>query len=303
MNNHKINQINTYLTQLQQNIASTLSRLDGKKDFVQDNYNDQHGNTSCTWVIENGAVFEKGAVNFSHIHGKNLPKSATAKRPELAGKSFQVLGISLIMHPVNPFVPTTHMNVRFFCTDAVGDDTPTWWFGGGYDLTPYYGFIDDCRHWHQTAKNACEPFGTDVYSRFKKWCDDYFYIKHRQEPRGIGGLFFDDLNDWPFERCFEFMQAIGDSFLPAYTPIVEQRKTHDYQQQHKDFQCYRRGRYAEFNLVYDRGTLFGLQHGGRIESILSSLPPQVTWRYNWQPETGSEEEALYKTFLLVKDWV
>jgi coproporphyrinogen III oxidase len=253
-------------------------------------------------VITNGAVIEQGGVNFSHVFGTQLPASATAHRPELAGRSFQAMGVSLVIHPNNPFVPTSHANVRFFMAEKEGAD-PVWWFGGGFDLTPYYGNEDDCREWHQTAKTACDPFGADVYPRFKKWCDEYFYLKHRQEARGVGGLFFDDLNEWDFETSFAFMRSVGDHYIKAYRPIVNRRKDTPYNDEHRDFQLYRRGRYVEFNLVYDRGTIFGLQTGGRTESILMSLPPLVKWRYNWQPEPNSPEAKLYTDFLPHRDWL
>jgi len=252
--------------------------------------------------MEDGTVFEKAGINFSHVFGAELPPSATAARPELTGRSFQAMGVSLVIHPHNPYVPTTHANVRFFVAEKAGAD-PVWWFGGGFDLTPYYGFREDAVHWHRLAQEACTPFGKDIYPRYKKWCDDYFYIKHRNEPRGIGGLFFDDLNAGGFEYCCSLMISIGNHFLPAYLPIVERRKDIAYGEREKDFQRYRRGRYVEFNLVYDRGTLFGLQSGGRTEAILMSLPPQVNWRYDWQPEPGTPEAELYEVFLKPKDWL
>jgi len=241
-------------------------------------------------------------VNFSHVMGEQMPPSATAARPELAGRRFEAMGVSLVIHPNNPFIPTSHANVRFFIAEKEGEE-PVWWFGGGYDLTPYYGNDEDCEHWHQTAKDACSPFGDDVYPKYKKWCDEYFYLKHRNEPRGVGGLFFDDLNKLGFEQSFAFMQAVGSSFTKAYTPIVEKRKNTPFTDAHKQFQLYRRGRYVEFNLVHDRGTLFGLQTGGRTESILMSLPPLVRWEYNWSPEPGSEEAKLYDYYLQPKEWV
>ncbi|NJN45415.1 MAG: oxygen-dependent coproporphyrinogen oxidase, partial [Candidatus Competibacteraceae bacterium] len=247
-------------------------------------------------ILQDGAVFEQAGINFSHVWAEQLPPSASASRPELAGRSFQALGVSLVIHPRNPYVPTSHANVRFFLATK-SDADPIWWFGGGFDLTPYYGFEEDCRHWHRTAKAACEPFGEEVYARYKRWCDEYFFLKHRNEPRGIGGLFFDDLNEWGFDRCFAFMQSVGDHYLPAYLPIVQRRKTMPHSKREREFQLYRRGRYVEFNLVYDRGTLFGLQSGGRTESILMSLPPAVSWRYNWQPEPDSAEVRLYQQFL------
>jgi coproporphyrinogen III oxidase len=234
--------------------------------------------------------------------GDKLPPSATASRPELEGARWQAMGVSLVMHPENPFIPTSHMNVRLFVAEKDGMD-PVWWFGGGYDLTPYYGFDEDCVHWHQTAKDACDPFGEDVFPKFKQWCDDYFYLKHRDEPRGVGGIFYDDLNEWDFETTFKFMQSIGNSYLAAYLPIMQKRKELPWTQQHRDWQEYRRGRYVEFNLVFDRGTIFGLQTGGRTESILMSLPPHVQWKYNYQPEPGSEEAKLTDYFLTNKDWV
>jgi coproporphyrinogen III oxidase len=253
-------------------------------------------------VLENGSVFEKAGVNFSHVFGAQLPPSASAARPELAGCEFQAMGVSLVIHPRNPFVPTSHANVRFFIAEKAGQP-PIWWFGGGFDLTPYYGFIEDCQHWHHTAKAACDPFGAEYYPRYKKWCDEYFYLKHRNEPRGIGGLFFDDLNEQSFEHSFGLMQSIGDHYLPAYVPIVEKRYQLEYTDQHRAFQAFRRGRYVEFNLIYDRGTLFGLQSGGRTESILMSLPPKVEWHYNWHPAPGTPEAELYDVFLKERKWV
>ncbi|WP_145519577.1 oxygen-dependent coproporphyrinogen oxidase, partial [Yersinia bercovieri] len=248
------------------------------------------------------AVFEQAGVNFSHVSGATLPASATAHRPELAGRSFQALGVSLVIHPLSPYLPTSHANVRFFIAEKPGED-PVWWFGGGFDLTPFYGFEEDAVHWHQTAYQLCQPFGEQVYPRYKKWCDDYFYIKHRNEARGIGGLFFDDLNSPDFDSCFRFTQAVGDGFLAAYLPIVERRKALRWGERERQFQLYRRGRYVEFNLVWDRGTLFGLQTGGRTESILMSLPPLVRWEYNYQPAAESAEAALYRDFLPVKEWL
>ena len=252
-------------------------------------------------MIEEGVVFEKGGVNFFYVHGDALPLSATAQRPELAGRRFKALGVSLVMHPRNPYAPTSHANVRFFIAEKE-DAEPVWWFGGGYDLTPYYGFDEDAIAWHRTARAACKPFGPEVYPRFKSWCDRYFHLEHRNEPRGIGGLFFDDLNEGGFQHCFQLTQAIGNSYLEAYTPIVERRKDTQYGERQRRFQLYRRGRYVEFNLVYDRGTLFGLQSGGRTESILMSLPPLAAWRYDWQPEPGSEEARLYERYLKPVDW-
>jgi coproporphyrinogen III oxidase len=252
--------------------------------------------------LNDGVVFESAGINFSHVQGSSLPASATAHRPELAGRSFQAMGVSLVIHPLNPYVPTSHANVRFFIAEKAGAD-PVWWFGGGFDLTPYYAFEQDVRHWHSVAKQACDPFGADVYHRYKQWCDEYFFLKHRNEPRGVGGLFFDDLNEWGFENSFAFMQSVGDHYLNAYQPIVSRRKDTPYGDRERDFQLYRRGRYVEFNLVYDRGTLFGLQTGGRTESILMSMPPLVKWRYNWQPEAGTPEAELYEKYLVPTDWV
>lgn len=297
----QIEAIKKYLLQLQDHICQFLAEEDGRANFKEDSWQRSEGGGGRSRVMENGAVFEKAGVNFSHVIGANLPASATAHRPELAGRHFQALGVSLVIHPLNPYVPTTHLNVRFFIAEKSGSD-PVWWFGGGFDLTPYYGFEEDCIHWHQTAKQLCDPFGADVYPHYKKWCDDYFFIKHRNEPRGIGGIFFDDLNSWDFATCFAFMQSVGNHFEAAYRPIVAKRKNTPYGKRERDFQCYRRGRYVEFNLIYDRGTLFGLQTGGRTESILVSLPPLVHWHYDWKPLPQSEEEKLYQNFLIVKNW-
>lgn len=294
--------IKDYLLDLQNRICQFAETEDGSATFLEDKWEHQEGGGGLTRVLINGGVFEKAGVNFSHVYGKQLPQAATAKRPELANSSFQALGVSVVMHPHNPYVPTSHANVRFICVEKPGQD-PIWWFGGGFDLTPYYGFTEDCIHWHQTAKTACDPFGSDVYAKYKKWCDQYFYLKHRNEPRGIGGLFFDDLKEWDFDHCFNFMKSIGDHYIKAYQPIVARRKSHDYSQRERDFQLYRRGRYVEFNLLYDRGTLFGLQSGGRTESILMSLPPLVAWQYDYKPVMGSQEEQLYKKYLQIKDWI
>ncbi len=296
-----IQAVKNYFLSLQDTICSGLEELDGGAGFVEDSWQRPEGGGGRSRVLADGKVFEKGGVNFSHVFGESMPKSATAHRPQLAGRSFQAMGVSLVMHPENPYVPTSHANVRFFVAEKPGEE-PVWWFGGGYDLTPYYPFEEDCVAWHQSAKSACEPFGEDVYPRFKKWCDEYFYLPHRDEARGVGGLFFDDFNEQDFESSFKFLRSIGDSYLPAYSAIVEKRKDTDYGDRQRQFQLYRRGRYVEFNLVYDRGTLFGLQSGGRTESILMSLPPLVRWDYDWQPEAGSEEEKL-AGFLQVKDWV
>lgn len=299
-----INAVRDYLLQLQDSICQQLEAADGQAVFVEDAWEREGsgGGGGRTRVLTDGAVFEQGGVNFSEVSGDDLPASATASRPELAGRSFKAMGVSLVIHPHNPYVPTSHANVRFFIAEKEGE-APIWWFGGGYDLTPYYGFEQDVIEWHQTAKAACDPFGESVYQKYKKWCDDYFYLKHRAEPRGVGGLFFDDLNEGGFEQCFAFLQSVGNSYINAYLPIVQRRKDTEYGEHERDFQLYRRGRYVEFNLVYDRGTLFGLQSGGRTESILMSLPPLVKWRYNWQPEPGSTEDALYQTFLKPRDWL
>lgn len=297
MKNVDIAAVKQFLLSLQDRICEQLEAVDGKAKFVEDDWG-----RGRSRVMTDGAVFEKGGVNFSHVQGDAMPGSASAHRPELAGRSYQAMGVSLVMHPQNPYVPTSHANVRFFVAEKAGEE-PVWWFGGGYDLTPYYGFEEDCRHWHQVAKKSCDPFGGEVYAKYKKWCDDYFYMEHRNEARGVGGLFFDDLNDGGFERCFEFMQAVGNSYTDAYVPIVERRKGMEWGERQRQFQLYRRGRYVEFNLVHDRGTLFGLQSGGRTESILMSLPPLVRWEYNWQPEEGSPEAALTTQFLPRRDWL
>ena len=296
-----IDAVKSYLLNLQDRICSTLTTEDGQ-DFREDAWDRPGGGGGRSRVLEDGQVFEKAGVNFSHVFGDGLPASATAQRPELAGRSFQALGVSLVIHPHNPHVPTSHANVRFFIAEKP-DAEPVWWFGGGFDLTPYYGQREDARHWHATARTACEPFGAEVYQRYKKWCDDYFFLKHRGEPRGIGGLFFDDLNEWGFEQSFAFMRSVGDHYIPAYLPIVQHRRDTDFGKAERDFQLYRRGRYVEFNLVYDRGTIFGLQTGGRTESILMSLPPMVAWRYDWRPEPGSREAELYEVFLKPQDWL
>lgn len=297
-----IDSIKQYLLGLQDQISTALLQMDGKLELREDEWQREGGGGGRTRVMSGGEIFEQGGINFSHVFGDKLPPSATASRPELAGRSFQALGDSLVIHPSNPYVPTTHMNVRFFVAEKEGE-APIWWFGGGFDLTPYYGFKEDARFWHETAQAACDDFGKDKYPRYKKWCDDYFYLKHRQEPRGIGGLFYDDLNEEDFEHCFNFMQSVGDHFLKAYLPIVKKRKDTEYGERERQFQLYRRGRYVEFNLVYDRGTLFGLQSGGRTESILMSLPPLVRWQYDYQPEAGSAEAELYDFFLKPQDWL
>ena len=294
--------IRDYLLRLQERITSALRAEDGNMAYIEDEWQRPEGGGGRSRVMSNGRTFEQAGINFSHVYGAALPPSATAQRPELAGRSFQALGNSLVLHPLNPLVPTSHMNVRFFVADKAGAE-PVWWFGGGFDLTPYYGFEEDAQHWHTVARDACNKFGAEVYSQYKKWCDDYFYLKHRQEPRGIGGLFFDDLNAWGFDKCFAFMQSVGDHFLKAYLPIVTRRKDLPYGERERNFQLYRRGRYVEFNLVYDRGTLFGLQSGGRTESTLMSLPPLVRWQYDWKPEPGSPEAELYEKFLKPRDWL
>ncbi len=298
--------VRAYLLDLQQRICAAIEQADGQASFLHDDWTRPEGGhlsgDGKTRVLSEGAVFEQAGINFSHVKGASLPPSATTHRPELAGRRFEALGVSLVIHPRNPYVPTSHANVRFFIAEADGQE-PVWWFGGGFDLTPYYGNDEDCIHWHQTARAACEPFGAEVYPRYKQWCDEYFFLKHRNEPRGIGGLFFDDLNDISFEHSFAVMQSIGDHYIPAYQPIVERRKHTAYGERERDFQLYRRGRYVEFNLVYDRGTLFGLQSGGRTESILMSLPPLVKWRYNYAPEPGSAEARLYEHYLKPQDWL
>jgi coproporphyrinogen III oxidase len=335
MDTPDITAVRHYLLGLQDRICTALAEVDGKEQFREDNWErpegggrSRHpasatapgvalppasmqssrdiGTSVCgsgrSRVLTEGAVFEQAGVNFSHVFGKTLPPSATAHRPELAGRAWQALGVSLVVHPRNPYVPTSHMNVRFFVAEKEGME-PMWWFGGGFDLTPYYGFEEDSVHWHRTARAACEPSGADYYPRFKKWCDEYFFLKHRNEMRGVGGLFFDDLHEPDFGHCFGFIQSVGDHFLPAYLPIVQKRKDTPYGERERDFQLYRRGRYVEFNLVYDRGTLFGLQSGGRTESILMSLPPLVKWRYNWRPDPGTPEARLYDEFLKPRDWL
>jgi coproporphyrinogen III oxidase len=297
-----IDAVKRYLLDLQDRICAALAEEDGGKGFAEDAWQHASGGGGRSRVMENGAVFEKAGINFSHVTGDTLPASASAHRPELAGRGFQAMGVSLVIHPRNPYVPTSHANVRFFIAEREGE-APVWWFGGGFDLTPYYGFEEDAVHWHRTAKAACEPFGKDLYGRFKQWCDEYFFLKHRNEPRGVGGLFFDDLNEGGFAHCFAFMRSVGDHYIEAYRPIVARRKNHGYGEREREFQLYRRGRYVEFNLVYDRGTLFGLQSGGRTESILMSLPPLVAWRYDWQPEAGTPEAELYEVFLKPRDWL
>jgi coproporphyrinogen III oxidase len=298
---NELEQVKDYLQSLQSRIVTELEQLDGKAVFQRDSWQRPGGGGGLSCVLGDGAVFEKAGVGFSHVFGDKLPPSATKSRPDLAGSGFQAVGVSLVIHPLNPYVPTTHANFRYF---TAGDDSnPVWWFGGGFDLTPYYPFEEDVIHWHQAAKVACDPFGDDLYAHYKTWCDEYFFLKHRNETRGVGGLFFDDVNEHGFERSFEFLRSTGDSFLPAYTPIVRNRKDHPYGDRQRQFQLYRRGRYVEFNLIYDRGTIFGLQSGGRTESILMSLPPLVRWDYDWQPEADSPEDMLYRDYLRPQDWL
>ncbi len=297
-----LHQAKDYFLDLQNTLCEGLEKADGKASFIEDDWQHHEGGGGLTKVMTDGAVFEKGGVNFSHVHGEALPASATAARPELAGRSFHATGVSLVLHPENPFIPTVHANWRFFMAEKAKEN-PIWWFGGGMDLTPYYGFEEDCLHWHHTIKHSCDSCDEHYYRRFKQWCDEYFYLKHRDEHRGIGGIFFDDLNDKNFDHCLNFIKTNSKAFLPSYLPIVEKRRQQTYTQAQKAFQCYRRGRYVEFNLVYDRGTLFGLQSNGRTESILMSLPPIVHWHYNLKPTPGSEEEKLTNYFLQPKDWV
>lgn len=295
--------VKKFLLGLQDEICRKLSQEDGKASFKEDKWaRDEHFG-GRTRVIVDGGFIEKGGVNFSHVRGEKLPPSATESRPELAGRGFEAMGVSLVIHPHNPYVPTSHANVRFIIVDAKEGEEPAWWFGGGYDLTPYYGFEKDCVSWHQTAKTACEPFGENIYPHFKKWCDSYFYLKHRDEARGVGGIFFDDFNELGFEKSFALMRSVGSSFTDAYLPIVGKRKNTSYGEHERDFQLYRRGRYVEFNLVIDRGTHFGLQSGGRTESILMSLPPLVRWEYDWHAEENSPEMKLTKEFLPPRDWL
>jgi len=293
--------VKNYLTGLQDRLVQRLEELDGN-DFRRDPWNRPEGGGGISCLIEQGNLFERGGVNFSEVRGAALPASATAARPELAGRSFQAMGVSLVLHPRNPYVPTVHMNVRFFVAEKTGANAVAW-LGGGMDLTPYYGFEEDAVHFHQTCREALLPFGTQTYARFKRWCDEYFYLRHRGEPRGIGGIFFDDLSEPDFDSSFALARSVGDHLLAAYVPIVERRRDLTFGQEQRDFQAYRRGRYVEFNLVYDRGTLFGLQSGGRTESILMSLPPVVNWRYDWKPVPGTPEAKLYTDFLIVRDWV
>ena len=325
MNQSDIQAVKDYLLKLQDNICNELAAEDGKEKFIEDAWSrdkeadedneeanqtevsEQHdgpvlGGGGRSRVLTEGEVFEQAGINFSHVHGDKLPASATANRPELEGRSFQAMGVSLVIHPNNPYVPTSHANVRFFVAEKEGEE-PVWWFGGGFDLTPFYPFKEDVVHWHTIAKEACDPFGEDIYAKYKKWCDEYFYLKHRDETRGVGGLFFDDLNEWGFEKSFDFMKSVGDSYINAYRPIVKRRKDMMFGKRERDFQLYRRGRYVEFNLLYDRGTIFGLQTGGRTESILMSMPPLVKFKYNWSPKENSPEANLYKKYLTPKEWI
>ena len=301
MSQVNIESVIEYLKLLQDEICHALEKEDGKAKFVEDNWTRAEGGGGRTRVVTNGNVIEQGGVNFSLVSGDKLPPSATAHRPELAGRTWRACGVSLVIHPKNPYIPTSHTNVRFFIAEREGEE-PVWWFGGGFDLTPYYPFDEDVLHWHQTASDLCQPFGDTTYSEHKKWCDDYFYLKHRDETRGVGGLFFDDLNHWDFEKCFAYIKAIGQGYIDAYLPIMAKRKSTLYQETERQFQLYRRGRYVEFNLVFDRGTLFGLQSGGRTESILMSMPPLARWQYNYQAEEGSNEAKL-NDYLVARDWL
>ncbi len=297
----QISQVDAHLRNLQDRLCETLQRADGVAQFEEDAWIRAAGGGGRTRVLKHGRVFEQAGVNFSRVTGDTLPASATAHRPQLAGRTWVATGVSLVVHPLNPYVPTSHMNVRYFEADKPGED-PVWWLGGGFDLTPFYPFDEDCVHWHTVARDSCATFGGEVYSRYKKWCDEYFYLKHRDETRGVGGLFFDDLNEWGFERCFAFLRAVGDAFLDAYMPIVERREPMKYGEREREFQLYRRGRYVEFNLVCDRGTLFGLQSGGRAESILMSLPPRVRYEYGYRPAPGSAEARLDE-YLKPRQWL
>jgi len=301
MSTVNINVVIEFLKSLQDQICSALEAADGSGKFIEDNWQRAEGGGGRTRVLTNGSVIEQGGVNFSVVSGDKLPPSATAHRPELAGRKWQACGVSLVIHPKNPFIPTSHANVRFFIAEKAGEE-PVWWFGGGFDLTPFYPFKEDVVHWHQTAKNICQPFGDEVYPEYKKWCDEYFYLQHRNETRGVGGLFFDDLNQWGFDKCFSYMQAVGKGFIDAYLPLLEKRKATPFDDNHRQFQLYRRGRYVEFNLVFDRGTLFGLQSGGRTESILMSMPPLARWEYNFQAEPESAEAQL-AGYLVPQEWL
>ncbi len=302
MSKPDVAKVKAFLLQLQDEICRSLEQADGVGRFVEDAWAREGGGGGRTRVMRHGDMIEQGGVNFSHVYGDAMPASATAHRPELAGRKFEAMGVSLVIHPHNPYVPTSHANVRFFIAEKEGEE-PIWWFGGGFDLTPFYPFAEDVQHWHRVSRDLCQPFGEDIYHEFKSWCDRYFFLKHRNETRGVGGLFFDDLNRWPFADCFAFMQAVGRGYLDAYLPIIERRKAQPYGEREREFQLYRRGRYVEFNLVYDRGTLFGLQTGGRTESILMSMPPLARWEYDWQPEAGSPEALLYTDYLAPREWL
>jgi coproporphyrinogen III oxidase len=302
MNQAQIDQVKDYLLTLQNTICIALEGEEPSARFIEEAWTREEGGGGRTRVLAKGDTFEQAGVNFSHVSGFHLPPSATQKRPELANRQFEAMGVSLVIHPNNPYVPTSHANVRLIIAKKEGEPT-IWWFGGGFDLTPYYPFKEDVLFWHETAKAACDPFGAEVYANYKKWCDEYFFLTHRNETRGVGGLFFDDLNEGGFEACFAFMQSVGSSYIKAYLPLVQKRKAMAYGERERDFQLYRRGRYVEFNLVYDRGTLFGLQSGGRTESILMSLPPVVNWRYNWQPQAGTPEAELYDIYLKPQNWL
>ena len=297
-----IGAVETWLRALHDQLTEGLEQLDGGSRFRREQWQRPEGGGGDSRVLEDGALFEKGGINFSLVYGDELPPSASASRPELAGRGFKAMGVSMVLHPRNPYVPTTHANWRFFVAEKPGEE-PVWWFGGGFDLTPYYPFEEDAVHWHRTARKACAPFGNEVYPRYKAWCDKYFYLRHRDETRGVGGLFYDDLNAPGFEDAFGFSRSVAAHFLPAYAPIAKRRRDHSYGDRERDFQLYRRGRYVEFNLVYDRGTLFGLQSGGRTESILMSLPPLVRWDYDRRPDPGSPEAVLYSDYLRPRDWL
>ena len=301
MSDVNIKTVIDFLQSLQNNICDALEKADGSGKFIEDSWQRKEGGGGRTRVLTNGSVIEQGGVNFSEVSGDKLPPSATAHRPELAGRTWKACGVSLVIHPKNPHIPTSHANVRFFIAEKEGEE-PVWWFGGGFDLTPFYPIDEDVKHWHQVASDLCEPFGDNVYNDYKKWCDEYFYLKHRDETRGVGGLFFDDLNKWEFNTCLSYIAAVGQGFIDAYVPIVNKRKATPFTEQQRQFQLYRRGRYVEFNLVFDRGTLFGLQSGGRTESILMSMPPLARWEYNYKPEAGSDEAKLDE-YLVPRDWL
>ncbi len=296
-----INVVIEFLKNLQDQICQAIEQADGSGNFIEDNWKRKEGGGGRTRVLTNGTVIEQGGVNFSRVSGDKLPPSATAHRPELAGRTWQACGVSLVIHPLNPHIPTSHANVRFFIAEKEGE-APVWWFGGGFDLTPFYPVDEDVMHWHQVAHDLSQPFGDNVYDEYKKWCDEYFYLKHRDETRGVGGLFFDDLNKWEFDTCLDYIKAVGQGFIDAYVPIINRRKDDEYSEQQRQFQLYRRGRYVEFNLVFDRGTLFGLQSGGRTESILMSMPPLARWEYNYTAEENSNEAKLTH-YLSPRDWL